>query len=295
MTSVPLDCLAPAPAGLIALTPTQPEMSHSRRWLRRSLLAVALVPLFAGCSAMGLELPNYGFYGFAPRPDGAKLRSLTVAERAETVLGDPPTLLGEATFQLDTVMLAGHEAWLLTRSRSGPQVTQQSDSIWLDRWTLKPIATWGAYSDGHIRQSFDRRSVVTVRTSLKGGRSRGRLILDAEPYAESGIELVMATMPLSANYNGALPLVLTRRPSELRWLRFRVAQMVFLPGDNGALRSTWVVEGDLDGVLRRYWIDSDDRTVVKWEEPGANGTTVRWVRGRTIPRLKLFEVEKIGG
>lgn len=244
---------------------------------------------------MGLELPNYGFYGFAPRPDGAKLRSVTVAERAETALGDPPTLLGEATFQLDTVTMAGQEAWLLTRSRTGPRITQQSDSIWLDRWTLKPIATWGGYSDGHIRQRFDRRSVVTERTSLKGRRSRGRLLHDAEPYAEPGIELVMATMPLSANYNGALPLVLTRRPSELHWLRFRVAQKVFLPGDNGTLRSTWVVEGDLDGVLRRYWIDSDDRTVVRWEEPGADGTTVRWVRGRTIPRLKLFEVEKIGG
>jgi hypothetical protein len=270
-------------------------MPQSRRYLRRAAFAVAIAPLFAGCSAMGLELPNYGFYGFAPKPDGAKLRTLTVAEHAETIVGDPPAQLGEATFELDTVMVAGREAWLLTRTRSGKAVTTQSDSIWLDRWTLKPISTWGAFSDGQIRQSFDRRSVETEKISPKGRRTRGHLLLDAEPYAEPGIELVMATMPLSENYNGALPLVLTRRPDELHWLRFRVAQKVFMPGDNGALRATWVVEGDLDGVLRRYWIDSDDRAVVKWEEPGPDGSTVRWIRGRSMPRMKTFEVEKIGG
>lgn len=244
---------------------------------------------------MGLELPNYGFYGFAPRPDGAKLRSLTIAERAEEILGDPPKQLGEATFQLDTAIVGDKEAWLLTRTRTGAKVVEQTDSIWLERWTLKPIQTWGRYADGQIRQNFDRRAVVTEKINNKGRRSKSRLLLDAEAYAEPGIELVMATMPLTENYNGALPLVLTHRPEELHWLRFRVAQKIFLPGDNGALRQTWVVEGDLDGVLRRYWIDSDDRYIVKWEEPGPDGSTVRWTRGRSMPRLRAFEVDRLGG
>ncbi|MEP6590047.1 MAG: hypothetical protein ABJC19_02585 [Gemmatimonadota bacterium] len=265
-----------------------------RRLLRRTIQAVALLPVLAGCSAVGLELPNYGFYGFAPRPDGAKLKMLTVSERAVSIVGDPPAQLGEAAFQLDTVMVGGQQAWLLTRQRSGQAVLDRSDSIWLDRWTLKPIATWGSFSDVQIRQYFNRRSVVTERITSKGRRSRARILLDAEPYAEPGIELVMATMPLSENYNGALPLVLTRRPTELHWLRFRVAQKVFMPGDNGSLRATWVVEGDIDGVLRRYWVDADDRTVVKWEEPGPDGATVRWIRGRSMPRLQTFEVERIG-
>lgn len=270
-------------------------MSHPRRHLRRLVLALATFPILTGCSAVGLELPNYGFYGFAPRPDGARLKQLTVAEKAVSIVGDPPAEFGEAAFQLDTVMVDGQEAWLLTRKRTGQSVLDRADSIWLDRWTLKPIATWGAFSDGQIRQYFNRRSVVTERISNKGRRMRARILLDAEPYAEPGIELVMATMPLSENYNGALPLVLTRRPTELHWLRFRVAQKVFMPGENGSLRGTWVVEGDIDGVLRRYWVDVDDRTVVKWEEPGPDGSTMRWIRGRSMPRLKTFEVEPIGG
>lgn len=269
-------------------------MRLARRWLRRLVLVVAMVPLLSGCSAMGLELPNYGFFGFAPRPDGAKLKSLTVAERAVTIIGDPPAVLGEASFQLDTVVVGGREAWLLTRTRSGTAVVPQSDSIWLDRWTLKPIATWGAFADGQIRMRFDRRAIQLERITARGRRARQRLLVDAEPYAEPGIELVMASMPLTENYNGSLPLVLTRQPDVLHWLRFRVAQRVFLPGDNGSLRATWVIEGELDDVLRRYWVDSDDRTVVKWEEPGPDGQTVRWLRGRTMPRLRLFEVEKLG-
>ena len=268
-------------------------MPCARRWLRRTVVGLAALPLVSGCSAIGLELPNYGYYGFAPRPDGAKLKSLTVAERAEPLGGDSPSPLGEATFQLDTVLIGGREAWLLTRTRWGKSVVEQSDSIWLDRWTLKPISTWGAFAEGQIRMSYDRRSVVAEKITPRGRRMRHRLLLDAEPYAEPGIELVMATMPLSEHYAGALPLVLTHRPDELHWLHFRVAQKVYLPGDNGTLRATWVIEGDIDGVLRRYWIDSDDRAVVKWEEPGPRGQTVRWVRGRTMPRLQLFEVQKL--
>lgn len=270
-------------------------MTHARRCLRRFALVIAFAPALAACSAIGMELPNYGFYGFAPRPDGGKLRSLTIAERAEEILGDPPQQLGEATFQLDTAMVGGKEAWLLTRTRTGAKVVEQTDSIWLERWTLKPIQTWGKFSDGQIRQTFDRRAVVTEKISPNGRRAKSRILLDAEAYAEPGIELVIATMALMENYDAALPIVLTRRPEELHWLRFRVAQKVFLPADNGAMRQTWVVEGDLDGVLRRYWIDSDDRYIVKWEEPGPDGSTVRWTRGRSMPRLRTFEVEKLGG
>lgn len=270
-------------------------MPISRRRLRRSV-TIALVSLsVAGCSAMGLELPNYGFYGFAPRPDGGKLKILTVVEQAQEIVGDPPKVLGEASFDLDTVRVDGNEAWLLTRSRRGESVVDQADSIWLDRWSLKPIRTWGKFQDGQIRQYFNRRSVVTEKLSPKGRRVSSRILLDAEAYAEPGIELAIATMPLAENFNGALPLVLTRQPNEMHWLRFRVAQKVFLPGETGALRATWVVEGDLDGVLRRYWIDADDRYIVKWEEPGDGGTTVRWIRGRAMPRLRTFSVEKLGG
>ena len=270
-------------------------MHQTRRWLRRITLAAISAPFFVGCSVMGLELPNYGFYGFAPLPDGGKLKSLTVAEQAMAATGDPEKLIGEASFQLDTVNVGGRQAWLLTRIRSGVGVVQESDSVWLDRWTLKPIASWSKTSEGQIRMSYDRRAIVTERITNKGRRLTGHILLDAEPYAEPGIELVMATMPLSENYEGSLPLVLAHRPDELHWLRFRVAQKVFMPGDNGSLRATWVLEGHVNEVVRRYWVDSDDRAVVKWEEVGPTGETVRWVRGRTQPRLRTFEVEKLGG
>lgn len=134
------------------------------------MLLVAL-PVIAGCSAIGMELPNYGFYGFAPRPDGAKLRTMLAAEQAEGVVGNPPPVLGEATFTLDTVMIDGREAWLLTRSRSGKGVTTQVDSAWLDRWSLRPIMTWGSTPKGELRMKYDRRSVSRERFSK--GRRQG--------------------------------------------------------------------------------------------------------------------------
>jgi hypothetical protein len=271
-------------------------MAQRRRWLRRTVLAAISAPFFVACSAMGLELPNYGYYGFAPLPDGGKLKILTVAEQAITPGSEPPKVLGEASFELDTIIMPGDkQAWLLTRTRSGVGVVQESDSVWLDRWTLKPIASWSKTAKGVIRIKYDRRLIVAERITANGRRYPSHILLDAEPYAEPGIELVMATMPLSENYEGALPLVLSGRPTELHWLRFRVAQKVFMPGDNGSLRATWVLEGNVDDVIRRYWVDSDDRAVVKWEEVGPNGETVRWVRGRSQPRLRSFEVDKLGG
>ena len=269
-------------------------MLQLRRWLRRIMLAAVSAPVFAGCSVMGLELPNYGYHSFAPLPDGGKLKSLTVAEQAMAAIGDPPALLGEASFQLDTVMVGARQAWLLTRTRSGTGVVQESDSVWLDRWTLKPISSWSRTASGQLRMGYDRRAISTERITNTGRRLTSHILLDAEPYAEPGIELVMATMPLREDYEGALPLVLALRPDELHWLRFRVAQKVVMPGDNGTLRPTWVLESHVNDVVRRYWVDSDDRAVVKWEEVGPTGETVRWVRGRTMPRLRTFEVEKLG-
>lgn len=269
-------------------------MSPLRTLRSRSILLVAL-PVIAGCSAIGMELPNYGFYGFAPRPDGAKLRTMLAAEQAEGVVGNPPPVLGEATFTLDTVMVDGKEAWLLTRSRSGKGVTTQVDSAWLDRWSLRPIMTWGSTPKGELRMKYDRRSVSRERFSKGRRQGGGRILLDAEPYAEPGIELVIASMPLKEDFGGSLPIVSPLKPDELSWLRFRVAQRAVAPADNGVMRTVFVVEGDVNGVVRRYWIDADDRSVIKWEEPGPDGTTIRWSRGRAQPRLKVFEVEKLGG
>lgn len=273
-------------------------MIPSRRPISGSLALCCLVASIAGCSAVGFELPNYGFYGFAPRGDGSILAPALSTERMSRVQGDTATL-AEGTFNLDTVPVGPEGAWVLTRSMpAAGGMPATSDSVWLDRWSLRTIATWRRDASGEVRMKFNRREVDITRTRPNGSVVRRSVILTAEPYSLAGIDLVVATFPLQAGFTGSLPIVMESHPDDIRWMRFDVTRGESMVTVNrGVLRfkPTWIVTTVVDGVTRRYWVAADDRTVLRREEPGPAGDTLRMIRGTKIPRVQLEPVEQLPG
>jgi len=271
-------------------------MTLLRRPVSGSLVLCCLTAAVGACSAVGFELPNYGFYGFAPRPDGSVLVPALSTERMSRAEGDT-ALLGEGSVNLDTVPWGSEGAWLLTRSM--PAVSGQppvEDSVWFDRWSLRTLATWRKDGTGELRMRLNRRAVDIERIGLNGQKARRRVILSAEPYALAGIELVVATLQLQAGFTGSLPIVMESRPDEMRWMRFDVARgesMITVNRGVVRFKPTWVVTTVIDGVTRRYWIAGDDRTVLRREEPGPGGEPVSLVRGAKIPRVQLEPVERL--
>ncbi len=259
------------------------------------LVVCALASLGCACSAVGFELPNYGFYGFAPRPDGAILSPALSTERMIRAVGDSSTL-AEGSVELDSVSLRGNPAWLLTRRMPIPGGTTVEDSVWYDRWTLKTLATWRRDATGDLRMTINRREVEIERTGPEGRVARRKVLLPAEPYAMTGIDLIIATLPLQAGFNGTLPIVLEHRPDEMRWMKFDVSRgeaMVSVNRGVVKFRPTWLVTTELDQVQRKYWIAADDRSVMRRELPGPDGDRVRMVRGGRIPRVQLAPVEPL--
>ncbi len=270
-------------------------MTQFRRPLAGSLALCALVTVIGGCSAVGFELPNYGFYGFAPRPDGAILAPALSTERMIRAEGDTTTL-AEGSVELDTVSRGRDEAWLLTRRMPIRGGTTIEDSVWFDRWSLKTLATWRRDATGDLRMTINRRAVEIERHGTDGRVARRRVLLPAEPYAMTGIDLIIATLPLQAGYNGSLPIVLEQRPDEMRWMKFEVSRgeaMVSVIRGVVKFRPTWLVTTELDNVQRKYWVAGDDRTVMRRELPGPDGARVRMVRGGRIPRVQLVPVEPL--
>ena len=265
--------------------------------MRGGIILCCLVVTLGACSAVGFELPNYGFYGFAPRPDGAVLLPALSTERMTPAEGDS-ILISEGSVELDTVRLGDQDAWLLTRRMPGQDGAVALDSVWFDRWSLRTLATWRRDQTGEIRMRLNRRSVDIARTTPGGREARRRVLLSAEPYALLGIDLIIATLPLQAGYNGQLPIVVETRPDELRWMRFDVVRgesLVQVLRGVVKFRPTWLVTTELDGVSRRYWIAGDDRTVLRREEPGPRGRQVLVVRGLKIPQVQLAPVEGLPG
>ena len=272
-------------------------MTFPRRPATGALALCCAAAVLTACSAVGFELPNYGFYGFAPRPDGSVLVPALATERLSRVEGDT-SMLAEILVNLDTIAHEPEGAWVLTRAVPAiggrPAV---EDSVWLDRWSLRTLATWHRDGNGELRMRFNRRAVEIERTAPRGRPAKRRVLLSAEPYALAGIELVIATLPLQAGFNGSLPIVMEVRPDELRWMHFEVARgESILTVNRGVVRfkPTWLVTTNLEGVQRRYWIAGDDRTVLRREEPGADGVMWQTVRGSKIPRVQLEPVEPLG-
>lgn len=270
-------------------------MTLLRRPVSGRLAACCLSIALGACSAVGFELPNYGFYGFAPRPDGSVLAPVLSTEQMSRADGDT-SVIAEGTVRLDTVPWGRDGAWLLTRKMTIPGGVGTQDSIWFDRWTLRTLATWRRDASGELRMRLNRRSVEIDRIDRNGRSARRRVLLPAEPYAMSGIDLVVATLPLQSGYTGSLPIVLEHRPDEMRWMNFDVTRgeaMVVVTRGVVRFRSTWIVATEIDNVRRKYWVAADDRTVLRREEPGADGSVLRFVRGGKIPRVQLAPVEAL--
>src|SRR5690606_20949412 len=92
-----------------------------------------------GCSAAGLELQNYSFYGAIPEPDGARLRPLDVVEKVSWTSGEDTLSKYDGEFRIDTVRISGERNWLISRTMVDNEGRTVIDSAWMDRYTLRTI------------------------------------------------------------------------------------------------------------------------------------------------------------
>ncbi len=273
--------------------PTSPAAEPTLRLSLRSL--PILVILVAGCSAVGLELQNYGFFGANPTPNGGRLKPVNVVERVRRPIdGDTVDVL-EGEFRLDTVRIKGERIWLVTRNSVDALGQPVLDSIWMDRYSLRTIRSVRHDSDGVTRLQFDRRSVRGEQITPDGHRRQWRGLHTAEPYGLAGIDVVLGAMPMRAGTGGALPVV-TGIGDRMDWLQFEIVEQVSQPRmirGGIVFEPVWVIQAKLGGHVLHYWVDPEARAVIRRTAVKPDGEHLLVIRGPAVIRVELAPVDPL--
>jgi len=262
----------------------------------RHLSIIAATLLLPGCSAVRLELQNYAFYGESPTPDGARLSPVNVTERLTRTVGNDTLALTEGEFRIDTLRDGPRRIWLVTRTSADLEGRPVIDSVWMDRYSLRTIRSVQHSSEGRTELEFNRRAVRSVRITPDGRRQTWRGMHDAEAYGLLGIEIVLGALPMRLGAAGALPVV-DGRGDRMRWLSFEVVERTTEMrqlGGSVVARPVWLVQARLDGASLHFWVDTEERTVVRRSLPGPSNTRMMVMRGPSVPRVQLMPVERIG-
>lgn len=271
-------------------------MPEDRALRLRHLAIIAATLLLPACSAARLELQNYAFYGESPTPDGARLSPVNVTERLTRTVGNDTLALTEGEFRIDTLRDGPRRIWLVTRTSADLEGRPVIDSVWMDRYSLRTIRSVQHSSEGRTELEFNRRAIRSVRVTPDGRRQTWRGMHDAEAYGLLGIEIVLGALPMRLGAAGALPVV-DGRGDRMRWLSFEVVERTTEMrqlGGSVVARPVWLVQARLDGASLHFWVDTEERTVVRRSLPGPSNTRMMVMRGPSVPRVQLMPVERIG-
>ncbi|HRP07115.1 MAG TPA: hypothetical protein PLL69_01380 [Gemmatimonadales bacterium] len=198
----------------------------------------------------------------------------------------------EGEFRIDTVRYRGERIWLVTRNATDVDRLPVIDSIWMDRYTLRTIRSVQRNRDGVTTMEFNRRQVRTERIMPDGRRRTWRGLHDAEPYALAGIELAFGVLPLRLRATGAFPVV-SGMGDQLQWLSYEVVDVTQepRPATGGMVfRPVWLVEATLGRQRINFWIDPDERAVIRRSIQGANETRTLVMRSGNVPRVESLPV-----
>lgn len=243
----------------------------------------------------GLELENYAFYGMTPTPDGSRLRLINVTERVTRTTNGDTVEVAEGEFRIDTVRVEGERVWLATR-RSVDELGQPVlDSIWLERYTLRTLRSVQRDRNGVTELEFNRRAVRSRRVTPDGKHEGWRGMHQAEPYGLLGIEIVLGAMPLRLGFSGTLPVASGLGEKEQE-LRFQVVDHTQEPrhvAGGVVYRPVWLVQARLGRETLHFWVDPEERSVVRRTVPGPDATNMVIARGPTVPRINTFPVEPL--
>lgn len=247
-----------------------------------------------GCVPLGMSLPFEAEETLAP--EGARIKAAVgwlTTEPGETATGNPD---GQITIQI--VHFTGRTLLQQVRHYKVGDAAY-GDSVLLDRTTLRPVATWRWTPRGTYIARYNHRVVDRVFEPVRGGSIHSSETLDLEPYSALGVELIIASLPLSQGFHGVLPVAVDTAQRGFSYLRFEVQTEMTMqerPDQKGI--STWLVDCDnganSSGLERtRLYIAVDGRAVRKIQHLGPDNevlsTLRRMLLGAQAPRPKAGE------
>ena len=220
---------------------------------------------------------------------------MNVLERVSRATDGDTVVVAEGEFRIDTARAGTERIWIVTRRSVDELGEPVLDSIWMDRYTLRTLRSVQRNRQGVTQIEYNRRSVRSLRVTPEGRRQQWRGLLDAEPYGLLGIEIVLGALPLRLGAGGSLPVV-GGRADRLQWLHFEVVDHTLEPRQvaGGVLfQPVWLLQASLGNQLLHFWVDPEERAVVRRNLPGPDNTRMVVARGPKVPRVNAFPVEPL--
>jgi hypothetical protein len=186
----------------------------------------------------------------------------------------------DGSLALEALRYQGRAAWQQVRRWQEPK-GEHSDSIILDRSTLRPIITFRTTPEGTWIAKYNLRSVE--RSFVPAGGEKGAWkrteLFQNTPYSALGIDLVISSLPLIEGWKGLLPVTVDTLQHGWSWVRFEVMrEMSITEKPSWMPKSSWVVDYSLNGERFRLWIAQEGRSIRRIEKLGPDNEIVHQLR-----------------
>jgi hypothetical protein len=233
----------------------------------------------SSCVPLGMSLPSDDEQ---PIPEGGRIKAAVgwLATRP----GDAANGAPDGEMRISVVHLAGRTLLQQVRRYSIGEA-RFGDSVLLERSSLRPVETWRWTPRGTYVARFNHRVVERIFQPVRGASVRTTETLDLEPYSALGMELVIASLPLSQGYHGLLPVAVdTAARGGSSWLRFEVQAEIERqerPDQKGF--TVWIVDcnnGEHSSGLERtrLYIAIDGRSVREVQHLGPDNEKLGTIR-----------------
>ena len=211
-----------------------------------------------------------------PEPSGGRIKATVgwlSTRRGDSAGGTP-----DGSIAIDVVHIGGRALLQQVRHFKIGEAAY-GDSVLLDRSTLRPLTTWRWTPRGAYVTTYNHRVVTRVFRPLRGPVRRSVETLEVEPYSALGMELIVASLPLSEGYHGVLPVAIDTVERGWTWLHFVVQRELSLQErPDQPQKDMRVVDCDIGSARTRLWIDMNGRTVRRIEELSPDNEVLSTVR-----------------
>jgi len=215
------------------------------------------------CSAFALILLAASLQAQATQPvNGSLLRpgvdTFTVSYGGQ-VIGRGIQVLSEA-------LPAAPAAWKQTYTFQSLDGDASTDTLFMDRLTLRPIREARASSVGRFSIAFQPQEIVSISLAAVGGPVTTRTPLAAPVFSSASLEAVVRSLPLANGMQATVDLFYPLPATTgARQLGIRVVRSEAVATRGGGSRTAWVVVAGEPGEATTFWVDKADRTLLQFD------------------------------
>jgi dipeptidyl aminopeptidase/acylaminoacyl peptidase len=203
-----------------------------------------------------------------------RLGADTATRRLVLVQGGQEREVGTLRTELTLADIGGRPAFVRIQTLASPMLGTGSDTVVLERATLRPIRHRSTNSRRAMSLDYRNDSIVGSVTPAGGTAQAIALRADTALFDSNAMDLILRSLPLADGYAVRHPVYLHESGGKV-WVTSRVTGSERVAGKDGAMVDAWIVEGKIGPQTVRVWIAKDSREVLQSVLDAAPGVQLK--------------------